>query len=171
MGDCEIVRIGAPYDPQVLNRDRYVKRVTEGVTEPLEVGPATAGYVPLEALPSYVAAAMYLSEEIAFFDNPGFSETLMRRALRMNIRGGRYVYGGSTVSQQLVKNLFFDRRKTLSRKLEEAIVVWRMERVVPKLRILELYLNCIEFGPDVYGIDAAARHYFEIGRASCRERE
>lgn len=161
MGDCVVEDIGAPYDPSILNRTRYIHTVTEGVTAPLDVGPGTDGYVSLDALPSYVPALMYLSEEIAFFSNPGFSEHLMRRALRLDVRSGRYVYGGSTVSQQLVKNLFFDRQKTLSRKLEEAIVVWRMEHVVPKIRILELYLNCIEFGPDVYGIDAAARYYFD----------
>jgi membrane peptidoglycan carboxypeptidase len=78
----------------------------------------------------------------------------------LNLEKGRYVYGGSTISQQLVKNLFLTRQKTLSRKLEEAFIVWRMEEVLTKDRILELYLNCIEFGPDIYGIGRAAHYYF-----------
>ena len=66
----------------------------------------------------------------------------MRRALGMNLDKGWYVYGGSTISQQLVKNLYLSREKTLARKLEEAVIVWAMERTIDKDRILELYLNC-----------------------------
>ena len=161
MGDCVVESIDAPFDPTPLLADDYIHTVTEHVSAPVQVGPGTWGYATMDELPAYIPALMHLSEEIAFFDNPGFSMMLMRRAVRMNLRESRYVYGGSTVSQQLAKNLFFGREKTLARKFEEAIVVWAMERIVPKERILELYLNCVEFAPDVYGITAAARHYFD----------
>ena len=161
IGDCVVESIDLPFDPTTLLADDYIHTVTDHVSAPLQVGPGTWGYATLDELPAYVPALMHLSEEIAFFDNPGFSMMLMRRAVRMNLRESRYVYGGSTVSQQLVKNLFFGREKTLARKFEEAIVVWAMERVVSKERILELYLNCVEFAPDMYGITAAARHYFD----------
>lgn len=161
MGDCSVQSIDEPYDPRVLLADDYVFTVTQHATVPIDVGPGAYGYEPIDGLPSYVPALMYLSEEIAFFDNPGVSLMLMRRAVRMNLRERRYVYGGSTVTQQLVKNLFFGREKTLARKFEEAIVVWAMEQWLTKERILELYLNCVEFAPDVYGITAAALHYFD----------
>lgn len=160
MGDCVVESLDAPFDPSVLLDGQYTHLVTDHVSAPVAVGPGSGDYVTLSEVPSYVPALMHLSEEIAFFDNPGFSMMLMRRAVRMNLRESRYVYGGSTVSQQLVKNLFFTRDKTLARKFEEAIVVWAMEQTVSKERILELYMNCVEFAPDVYGVSAAARHYF-----------
>ena len=159
-GDCHLTDLG-PWSPDVLNDDDYKHEVTEGTSRAgIFVGPASDSYVPIDAIPRHVAASAYLSEEILFPSNPGFAMGLMRKALRLNLDKGRYVYGGSSVSQQLVKNLFLTRHKTLSRKLEEALIVWRMEEVVGKRRILELYLNCIEFGPDLYGIGRASRHYF-----------
>lgn len=140
----------------------FVKRVTEGVSKDAEVyvGPGLDTYVPLSSLPPWVGGAAYLSEEILFFENRGVSFGLIRKALRINFERGRFVYGGSTVTQQLVKNLFLTRDKTLARKLQEAIISLRIDEVVSKERVLELYLNCIEFGPNLYGIGPAAQHYF-----------
>lgn len=142
----------------------FVKRVTEGlVSEESEVyvGPGLPSYVPLNEMPSWVGGAAYLSEEILFYTAHGISPGLIKKALRLNLERGRFVYGGSTVTQQLIKNLFLSRDKTLSRKLQEALVAWRVTEVVPKDRVLELYLNCIEFGPDIYGIGPAAQYYFQ----------
>lgn len=140
----------------------FVKRVTEGVDKHAEVfvGPGVEGYVPLNEMPRYVAAAMYLSEEIAFYGNRGISMGLIEKALKLDLDRGRFVYGGSTVTQQLVKNMFLTRNKTLARKLQEALIAFRIDEVVPKSRVLELYLNCIEFGPNIYGIGNAAKYYF-----------
>ena len=85
---------------------------------------------------------------------------LVLRALRLNLDRGRFVYGGSTVTQQLVKNLFLTRQKSLARKVREILIASRITQEVSRDRVLELYLNCIEFGPDVYGIGAASRFYF-----------
>lgn len=146
-----------------LNRP-FKKRVTEGLSdlETVEVwvGPGTAEYVPLEQLPSYVYGVMYLSEQIDFYVDGPLSESLIKKALRLNLDKGRFVYGGSTVTQQLVKNLFLTRDKTFARKFQEAMISWRIDDVISKDRVLELYLNCIEFGPDIYGIGPAARYYF-----------
>ncbi len=159
-GTCKLTTLGG-LNPDVLNDDGYRKEVTEGTSRAgIFVGPGSDRYVPIGSIPRHVAASAYLSEEILFASNPGFAMGLMRKALRLNLDKGRYVYGGSSVSQQLVKNLFLTRRKTLARKLEEALIVWRMESVVSKRRILELYLNCIEFGPDLYGIGRASWFYF-----------
>lgn len=145
-----------------LNRP-FVKRVEEGVwgSREIYVGPGTETYVPLNDMPPYVGAAMFLSEEIVFRSNRGLSFGLIAQALRINIDRGRFVYGGSTVTQQLVKNLFLTRKKTLARKLQEAFIALRIDEVVSKQRLLELYLNCIEFGPNIYGIGPAAKYYFQ----------
>lgn len=160
-GNCRISRVARQWDPAQLNREDWTMTVTEGVTRTdIIVGPGSDSWILLSSLPSYVPAAMYLSEEMGFYNGVGISLSLIRRAVALNIERGRYVYGGSTIMQQLVKNLFLSRAKTLSRKLEEAVLVWAMYERVSKERILEYYMNCIEFGPDVYGIEAAAQYYF-----------
>jgi membrane peptidoglycan carboxypeptidase len=105
--------------------------------------------------------AIYLTEDVLFFDHDGIRLGQFKRAMQLNLSEGRYVYGGRSLSKQLVKNLFLHRRKVLSRKLEEAIIAWHLETLVDKERILELYINCIEFGPDVYGVVQAAAFYFD----------
>ncbi len=144
-----------------LNRP-FIKQVEEGVSEDAEVlvGPGTDAYVPLDELPPFVGGASYLSEEMGFYENHGVQLGLVEKALRMDMEEERFVYGGSTVTQQLVKNLFLTRDKTLARKLKEALIAWRIEHAVPKWRVLELYLNCIEYAQDVYGIGPAAEYYF-----------
>jgi hypothetical protein len=162
-GTCAIVRAERQWDPRQLLSDRYVHHVVEGTTRPdIFTGPGSASWTPIESVPGYVPAVMYLSEEINFFSNPGISLHFVAKAISRNLERGRYRAGGSTVSQQLVKNLFLSRAKSLSRKLEEILIVWAMEQWVPKGRILELYMNCIEFGPNIYGIRAAAEHYFGV---------
>jgi len=126
----------------------------------IEVGPGTPSYVPLDRIPEPVWQAALATEDMGFFKHQGFKLGLIRRAIVLNLDRGWYVYGGSTITQQLVKNLFLSREKTLARKLEEAIIVWQLERRLTKKRILELYLNVIEFGRRIYGIRAASRAYF-----------
>ncbi|MGK0360001.1 MAG: hypothetical protein ACI9U2_002307 [Bradymonadia bacterium] len=140
-------------------------------TRPVEVGPGTATYVPISQLPRWVGAAAIVSEDSSFNRGRALNLGLLRRALIFNLDRGRYVYGGSTIPQQLAKNLFLTRQKTLARKLQEALVALRMVQVVPTRRILELYLNCIEFAPNVYGIERAARHYFQKGARSLTPKE
>ena len=124
------------------------------------VGPGAAGYVSLGALPAYVPAAMYVSEEVTFFRGDALSPHLLERALRFDLSRRRFVYGGSTITQQLVKNLFLDRRKTLARKLQEAVVAARVADAIPRRRLLEIYVNIAELGPGVFGVGAASRYYF-----------
>jgi len=149
-----------PTDVTRLNRKFVHEVVEKGKPTGILVGPETAHYRNLFDIPRFIQMAALWTEDHSFFSHSGFRPTLIRRAIIMNLERGRYVYGGSTISQQLVKNLFLSREKTLSRKLEEAIIVWLMERTVSKKRILELYLNCIEYGPGLYGIQNAAQKYF-----------
>ncbi|MCB9554314.1 MAG: transglycosylase domain-containing protein [Myxococcales bacterium] len=127
------------------------------------VGPGDESWVDIDTLPAYIPAVMYLSEDRSLFERPGALDMkLISRALKFDLQRGRYVYGGSTLPQQLVKNLFLARDKTLARKLQEAIIANRVTVVVPPERILALYINCIEFAPGVYGLRRAAWHYFGV---------
>ena len=96
--------------------------------------------------------AVLTTEDGAFFHHHGFNEWAIRSSLVANIKAGRFVRGASTITMQLAKNLFLSREKTLSRKLEELILTDYLERTFDKNEMMELYLNIIEFGPDVYGV-------------------
>jgi hypothetical protein len=161
-GDCAVAAL-PPYDVRRLNDPKFSFTTTyTSLPEGIRVGPGEGPrmFTPLDALPGYLPAAMFLTEDVRFFDHGGLRLEQFVRAVRLNLTEGRYVYGGSSLTQQLVKNLLLHRRKTLSRKLEEALLAWHLEDIVPKHRILELYINCIEFGPDIYGITRAAAFYF-----------
>jgi hypothetical protein len=158
---CIVLDIGGDVNVERLNSRRFVHRVVvEGQDIGQKVGPGSGSWTRLSALPSYVGWAAISTEDLAFYDHNGFRLNLIKRAVKLDLDRGRYVYGGSTISQQLVKNLFLSREKTLSRKAEEAILTWHMEQRVEKARILELYVNCIEYGPEIWGITRAAKAYF-----------
>ncbi|NUN14662.1 MAG: transglycosylase domain-containing protein [Myxococcales bacterium] len=158
---CVVTDMGKDIDIDKINRRTFVHTpVVNGEELNVKVGPGTRSYVPLSALPTYVPWAAIATEDLDFYNHRGFKLSLIKRAIKMDLEHQRYVYGGSTISQQLVKNLFLSREKTLARKWEEAIITWRMEQITTKERILELYLNCIEYGPEIYGIRAASTHYF-----------
>ncbi|MCO4761257.1 MAG: transglycosylase domain-containing protein [Myxococcales bacterium] len=124
-------------------------------------GPGSDRWAPLEGMSENMVKVVTTTEDGSFFWHKGFSLNQIRSAFVANLQKGRFVRGASTISQQVVKNLFFvEREKTLARKLQEAIITWEMERQLEKNQILELYFNIIEFGPKIYGIRAAASHYF-----------
>ena len=150
---------------------RFSLRVREGAEGEVFVGPGVPGYVALATLPAWVSAVMYQSEEGGFWRNNAIDKYLLLRALRLDLEHGRFVYGGSTLTQQLVKNLFLTRRKTIARKLQELLVAMRITQAISRHRVLELYVNCIEFGPDVYGIGAAAEFYFQKAASALSPRE
>lgn len=159
---CTVLRLGDSLSMGQLRDPSYIHRpYVEGEELSVEVGPGSVSWTPYYRIPSYVSMAAVATEDLDFFVHEGFKVSLIRRAMKLNLDKQRYVYGGSTISQQLVKNLFLSREKNLSRKLEEAILTWQMEREIDKIRILELYLNCIEYGPGIYGIANGAAHYFQ----------
>ncbi|MFP4600056.1 MAG: biosynthetic peptidoglycan transglycosylase [Persicimonas sp.] len=120
------------------------------------------GWVNYDELPAYVPRVLTAAEDAQFFSHDGFDWGGLRRALVHNVRAGRIKRGGSTLSQQLSKNLFLDPQRTLVRKVQEAYVTWRLESELSKTRILELYMNLVDFGPNVQGLDDAAERYFGI---------
>lgn len=125
-----------------------------------QTGPGTVAWTPFEYVSSYLIGAILLHEDPAFFKHPGFAIWAIRDSVADNLAAGAMVRGASTISMQLAKNLFLDRDKTIARKLQEAIYTWWLERSFDKIEILELYLNVIEFGPNVYGVRQASWHYF-----------
>ena len=119
-------------------------------------------YVPLDYITPHLMHGVLTTEDGTFFSHEGFNIDAIRSAMERNLEEGSFVRGASTISMQLVKNLFLSGRKTIARKLQEAVLVWLMESVVrvPKARILEIYFNVIEYGPGIYGIHHASLYYF-----------
>ncbi len=109
--------------------------------------------------------AVVAAEDATFVDHEGFDWEGIERALEKNQKKGRIVAGGSTITQQLAKNLFLSPRRSYVRKVEEAIITVMLEAMLDKQRILELYLNVIEWGNGVFGAEAASRRYFGISAA------
>jgi monofunctional biosynthetic peptidoglycan transglycosylase len=114
----------------------------------------------------YVPSAFLAAEDSRFFTHHGFDLEMIRHALAQDLENRSFDRGASTITQQLAKNLFLSSRRTLARKIEEAILTWRLQNLLSKDRILELYLNVIELGPGIRGVKQAARAYFNNKGAS-----
>ncbi len=128
-------------------------------------------WVPWERISPHLKRAVVSAEDMEFFSHSGFSTSEMRAAIRDAIEQGKDLRGASTITQQLAKNLWLSPSRNPLRKLKEAALTWQLERRLSKRRILELYLNVVEFGPGVYGAEAAAQYYFGKPAASLAELE
>jgi hypothetical protein len=152
--------------PVLADLSRFAGPFAHSVTEPdgtvfeMETGPGTDNWTPIEQMSPYFVHAVLVHEDPQFFNHHGFSPLNIRNALVRDLKERRYAVGASTISMQLVKNVFLHREKTLARKIQEVLLTWWTERVMEKRDILELYLNVIEYGPSVYGIRNAAQHYW-----------
>jgi monofunctional glycosyltransferase len=122
-------------------------------------------WVPYKQISNHLKRAVIAAEDANFVDHEGFDWQGIQRAMVKNAKHGKIVAGGSTISQQLAKNLFLSGRRTPWRKGEEALITMMLERLMSKQRIFEIYLNVIEWGNGVFGAEAAARHYFKISAA------
>ena len=132
----------------------------DGEVREEETGPGTPRWADLETISPFMQVAVLTTEDGGFPHNHGFNHNAIKNAIIANLKARRFVRGASTITMQLAKNLFLTREKTLSRKLEEVILTDYLEQIFQKDQMMELYLNVIEFGPDVYGIEQAAEHYF-----------
>ncbi|OIP10645.1 MAG: monofunctional biosynthetic peptidoglycan transglycosylase [Rhodocyclales bacterium CG17_big_fil_post_rev_8_21_14_2_50_68_7] len=119
-------------------------------------------WVPYERISIHLKRAVVAAEDDRFVEHEGFDWEAMQKAIEKNRRKGRMVAGGSTISQQLAKNLFLSPAKTPWRKAQEAVITLMLETILTKRRILEIYLNVVEWGDGVFGAEAAARHYYGI---------
>ncbi len=128
----------------------------------ITIGPSNPNFTRLEDISSNFKNAILTSEDPSFYRHKGFVEESIRKSIAVNFKEKRFKRGGSTISMQLVKNVFLSRQKTLARKVEEILIVWLIEnnKLVSKQRMLEVYFNIIEMGQNVYGIGEAAHHYF-----------
>ena len=120
-------------------------------------------WVPYTKISSHLKRAILVAEDDKFVDHEGFDWEGIQKAMEKNQKKGKVVAGGSTISQQLAKNLFLSSERSLFRKGEEVIITVMLEWMMDKERILEIYLNVIEWGDGVFGAEAAARHYFGVG--------
>jgi len=122
-------------------------------------------WVPYERISNNLKRAMVAAEDAKFVDHEGFDWEGIQQALEKNQKKGRVVAGGSTITQQLAKNLFLTPSRSYWRKAEEAVITVMLEALLPKRRILEIYLNVIEWGNGVFGAEAAAKRHFGVSAA------
>lgn len=122
-------------------------------------------WVPYSKISSNLKRALIVAEDAKFVDHEGFDWEGIALAYEKNKKKGKIVAGGSTISQQLAKNLFLSTKRTPWRKAEEVVITLMLEAVMDKRRIFEIYLNVIEWGNGVFGAEAAAQHYFGVSAA------
>ena len=152
--------------PRDLSRERFSSSFTyrtyhpDGTASDTTTGPNTSSWTDLDGISPFMIAAVLTTEDGAFYKHHGFNHNAIRNSVAANLKARRFVRGASTITMQLAKNLFLSREKTLSRKIEEVILTDYLEQEFRKDDMMELYLNVIEFGPDVYGVTRAAEFYF-----------
>ena len=147
-------RINEPFAHDAYNKDQFVRRII--------IGPENPTFTPLQQISPYLQHCVLQSEDPGFMNHRGFIPESFRESIIQNYKEKRFARGGSTISMQLVKNVFLTHNKTVSRKAEEAVIVYLIEnlQLVSKERMLEVYLNAIEWGPNIYGIGEASHFYF-----------
>ena len=128
-------------------------------------------WVPLGHVSQNLIKAVLIGEDDKFWHHEGFDYQAIERAIEKNIMAKKFKMGGSTISQQLAKNLYLSPSKNPVRKIKEAILTWRLEKTLSKRRILELYVNVAEWGDGIFGIGQAARHYYGVSAASLTARQ
>lgn len=160
--DFRIEKFGSTNFSKMSGSFTYTAYEKQKAVRSFEVGPENPLFVSINEISPYLKTAVLQSEDGSFYWHKGFREDAFRNSLAENVKAGRFVRGGSTISMQLVKNVFLTRTKTIARKLEEALIVWVIEnkRLTSKERMYEVYLNVIEWGPLVYGIKDASQFYF-----------
>lgn len=146
-----------PFEKTVYTPEHELRTMT--------FGPGTEGWVPLPQISKFMTAGVLTCEDGRFRRHHGFDVPAIVRSLQDNLAAGSFLRGASTISMQLAKNLYLTREKVLARKLQEAIFTLYLEQELTKDEILELYFNVIEYGPMLYGIGPAAKHWFATSAA------
>jgi monofunctional biosynthetic peptidoglycan transglycosylase len=143
----------------------------QGNEKPFTVGPENPFWTPLVNIPTHLRNAVLAGEDFSFYSHNGVDWFEVRESFFRNLELGRFARGASTITQQLAKNLFLTREKTVSRKLRELILARRLEKALSKDRILELYLNVVELGDMVYGAGLGSKYHFGKDPAELTLRE
>ncbi|WP_309614448.1 transglycosylase domain-containing protein [Flavobacterium sp.] len=147
-----------------INGEFVYRAIDKGVLQrPITIGSGNGNYTPLSQMSPYLKKCVLTSEDPSFMTHRGFINEAFKESITKNIKTKKFTRGASTISMQLVKNVFLTREKTLSRKLEEILLVYILENnhISSKDRMLEVYFNVIEWGPNVYGIAEASQFYFQ----------
>jgi membrane peptidoglycan carboxypeptidase len=154
MGKTNLRRMNGEFTHTFYERGKPVRSFS--------VGPSNPSFTPISDIPEMIQKAVMTGEDPAFFGHNGFYSEAIRQSIAQNYVRKRFARGGSTISMQLVKNVFLSRKKTLARKAEEILIVWLIEsqRLTSKSRMFEVYLNIIEWGPGVFGVGEASHFYF-----------
>lgn len=160
---CKVEK--APEPMSVKAFSKKFKRSVPGLKGDIEVesGPGSAAWTPYERISPFMVKAVLTTEDTGFFQHRGIVPQSIANSMKENLEKEQFARGGSTVTMQLAKNLWLTRTKTISRKAQEFFLTTYLEQSLSKQEIMELYLNVIEFGPEVYGIRQAAQHYFGKG--------
>jgi thioredoxin reductase len=148
-----IERLKGPFDYRARSRD--------GTVTVVRVGPDSPDFIPLADVPPLFLRTLLIGEDANFYGHPGIDLKEIPVALADDLATGTFARGASTISQQVAKNLFLSRARTVSRKLEELALALLLDSRLGKSRLLEIYVNVIEWGPHLYGLRPAARHYFD----------
>jgi monofunctional biosynthetic peptidoglycan transglycosylase len=141
-------------------------RAAQGVVPQAEIA-----WLPYDRISPQLVRAVVAGEDPHFFQHNGFDWEALQAAAATNVEQLRYARGASTVTQQLAKNLFLSPSKNPTRKLHEALITWELEHTLDKPRIMEIYLNVIEWGDGIYGVENAARHYFNTSASELTEEQ
>jgi hypothetical protein len=158
---CKVVAAGPEMDVErLLLPFSHTVEVEPEKTVTVNVDPEDPDFVPYEEISPYLINSIMTTEDNGFMRHRGFIGPEFRSALEQNLQRGYFRLGASSITMQMVKNVLLSREKTLSRKLQELFLTWYLEQHLTKERILEIYFNVIEFGPYLYGIGRATRHYF-----------
>jgi hypothetical protein len=161
MDDCAAKQVPVHASAERLNGS-FTHRVTmrDGRERTVSLHAYSGSFTPLESISPYMVQAVLTTEDGGFWRHDGFLPSQFKTALQRNLAAGKVRLGASTITMQMVKNVLLSHERTISRKLQELFLTWYLETALSKQRIMELYLNVIEFGPGIYGVTRAARHYF-----------
>ena len=143
----------------------------QGKLHPFVVGPRNPWWTPSDSIPSEMEWAVIVAEDANFYRHEGIDVKAIKDAVKYDLEKKRLARGASTITQQTAKNIFLSREKSINRKIKELYLAKRMEQVLTKGRILELYLNIVELGPMVYGIGHGSRYYFDKPASALTPRE
>lgn len=159
---CKVEDEPRAFDPRLLvHTFEHDTLVGPEEYETVTIGMESIDFAPIWDTSSHLLKAIMTQEDSRFYDHDGFITREFRTALVKDLEAGFFKYGASSITMQMVKNVFLFRDKTLSRKLQELFLTWHVEQVLEKNRILEIYINAIEYGPGIYGIKPATATYFD----------
>jgi hypothetical protein len=158
---CKVESAPTEYSAErIRNGFRFSKSLTDGTLHQFVLEPGSPQFTPLGLISRHMVTAVVSSEDAGFWSNDGIDLSAIDGAMRNNLKNNKVLSGGSTITMQTVKNLFLSRTRTISRKAPELFLSWYLHNTVTKDRLMEIYLNIIEFGPGIYGITQAAEHFF-----------